>query len=161
VPHDKADVNTQLRLMALGLSAEKVGITPLESGVWGAIMDWGMGNGLATLVAFADGTTSLYLGLSGGIIGLQGHAGVRQAARLFLEVASRFVDTFVSTTDYPMPAPEHTRFYIHTMTGVKASPEIDVKTLAPGKPGISELFGAAQNVITQIRLSSEQKGGST
>jgi hypothetical protein len=47
------------------------------------------------------------------------------------------------------------------MTGIKASPEIDVKTLAPGKPGLSELFGAAQHVITQIRLASNQKGGST
>ena len=48
-------------------------------------------------------------------------------------------------------------FHILTTDGVRTSPEIDTATLAPGEPGVSELFGAAQDVITQIRLAEPQK----
>src|SRR5215468_5447884 len=47
-------------------------------GIRGAVMDWNLGGGLATLVAIEDGTVSLYLNPGGGIIGAGTHASVAQ-----------------------------------------------------------------------------------
>jgi hypothetical protein len=41
--------------------------------------------------------------------------------------------------------------------GVRTSPEIDTTTLAPGEPGVLELFRAARGVITQIRVAEPHK----
>src|SRR2546430_10376917 len=38
------------------------------------LMDWNVGGSVATLVAFDDGTVSLYLSSGGGIIGAGAHA---------------------------------------------------------------------------------------
>src|SRR5688572_16670054 len=53
---------------------------PDGDGIRAVVFDWGMGNGSATLVAFDDGTTSLYFSGGGGIIGAGAHDAVRRAA---------------------------------------------------------------------------------
>ena len=42
---------------------------PLRPDVWGVLMELGLEQGVATMVAFADGTVSLYFSGGGGIIG--------------------------------------------------------------------------------------------
>jgi hypothetical protein len=53
-------------------------------------MDWSMDNGTATLVAYDDGTTSLYTSTGGGVIGAGSHGEVRDAAEAF-EIAERHI----------------------------------------------------------------------
>jgi hypothetical protein len=57
------DTYLSLRNQALQLKREKIGLVapskPNEP--WAAIMDWGVGNGTATVVAISDGTASVYL----------------------------------------------------------------------------------------------------
>ena len=154
MPGNKKDVGQGLRAMVLGLTAEKV--APRPSGVFGVVMDWGFPNALATLVALADGGTSLYLPY-GGFLGGHAHPKVREAGQTFLTVAERFVDQFPVMTEYPTPKAGRARFYVLTTGGVHGSSEITEKDLRPGQPGISELFGAAQAVITQIRLEQDHK----
>ena len=52
------------------------------------VMDWNLsGTTLATLVAFADGTTSLYLSSGGGTLGAGSHEAGRMAAQRFRAAA--------------------------------------------------------------------------
>src|SRR5438105_15806500 len=76
---------------------------PQFSGFWGVVMDMGMPNGTATMIAVADGTISLYTSTGGGIIGLGPHEGPRRAASALLEVAPQFSEHCRPTTEYPFP----------------------------------------------------------
>lgn len=154
MPGGRKDIGQGLRAMVLGLTAQKV--APRPSGVFGVLMDWGFPNALATLVALADGGTSLYLPY-GGFLGGHAHPKIREAGQQFLTTAERFVDQFPVTTDYPTPKPDCARFYVLTTGGVHGSPEVDTRKLHPGQPGIAELFGAAQAVITQIRMEQNKQ----
>ncbi len=73
-----------------GLRAQILGLDPATAGlqqgsvdrvVWGALMETGYPRGTATLVALADGTTSLYLSGGGGIIGGGSHEAVATPPR--------------------------------------------------------------------------------
>src|SRR5215470_15513375 len=68
-----AEAAAALRLQVL--SRAILGRTPPDGSdqVRGAVMDWGHGGGLATLVALDDDTVSLYLNPGGGIIGAGSH----------------------------------------------------------------------------------------
>ena len=62
------------------------------------VMDWNLGGEtVATLVAFADGTTSLYLTSGGGILGAGSHENVREAAARFRALAADRADQFSTT----------------------------------------------------------------
>jgi hypothetical protein len=78
-----------------GLRGQLLSLDPAEAGldrftadrrVLGALMETGYPTGTATLVALADGTTSLYTSTGGDIIGGGGHARVAAASRSFLTV---------------------------------------------------------------------------
>jgi hypothetical protein len=76
-----------------GLRAQILGLDPATAGlrqgsvdrvIWGALMETGYRRGTATLVALADGTTSLYLSGGGGIIGGGSHEAVATATKEYL-----------------------------------------------------------------------------
>lgn len=157
MPEDAKAIGLKLRAMALGLTPQAIGLPASATGLYGAIMDWGVQpDAIATIVAIVDGSTSVYAG-GGGFLGGQGIPAVKQAGRKFIEAAARFANGFEVTTDFPTPAGGHTIFYLLTTSGVRRSPEIDVATLHPGQKGMSELFGAAQEIITQFRLHSPKQ----
>ena len=79
-----------LRLLALSLTADQIGVTPTAEHprVFGAVMEIGLEEGSATLVALHDGTVSMYLSSGGGIIGGGGQEAVWAAALEFLRTLS-------------------------------------------------------------------------
>ena len=82
--HD-AEAMRQLRSQALVTPPAQLGIAPSEDFpiVYGAVMDWPVGEETATVVAFCDGNVSLYTTSTFGVIGGVGHAcGPVQRARL-------------------------------------------------------------------------------
>ena len=115
-------------------------------------MEFNAGETWVSLVAILDGTTSLYFGSGGGIIGAGKSEIVRKANHLFLEVAGQFVNRFLITQSYPTPEPDKARFYLLTSDGVRASDEVDESALQERGNEFFPLYVAAQNVITQIRL---------
>ena len=147
-----AEIFRKLRGQVLALSAKDVQGAPLPSGVFGALMEFDVGQTWVSLVAILDGTTSLYIGSGGGIIGAGKSEIVRKANRLFLDVAGQFVNRFQKTETYPTPQPDHVRFYLLTSDGVRASAEIKEQMLRQRGNELFPLYAAAQNVITQIRL---------
>ena len=70
------------------------------------LMDWNVGGSVATLVAFDDGTVSLYLSSGGGIIGAGAHANVARAAAPFREQAHAILSKLSPATTFPLPAGE-------------------------------------------------------
>jgi hypothetical protein len=148
---DKAEIFRTLRAKVLALTPADIKVTPLATGVWGALMEFTSGQTWVSLVAILDGTTSLCFGSGGGIIGAGKSEVVRKANLLFLEVAGKFVSRFRKVDSYPTPQPERVCFYILMADGVYASGEIARSALQTSGNEILPLYTAAQNVIAQIR----------
>jgi hypothetical protein len=132
-----------LRQRALTVDAKMIGISPGKGQIWGAIVDLGMDTGTATIVCFADGTTSLYLSTGGGIIGGGQHEAVRKVTRTFLAAASAQAAGFATASEYPLPAVGHVKFYLRRGADVLAADATE-KELVSGKHALSPLFAAVQ-----------------
>ena len=86
---------------------------PAEVGVpddapWGgalmAMMESGLPDGIATLVAIADGTVSIYFSTGASVIGAGEHAAVRGVAERFRAVASESRHMLQRSEDFPLPS---------------------------------------------------------
>ena len=146
-----AEIYSQLRQRVLELTPDQLGdaagAQPLA-----LLMETGYPEAVATLVAVADGTTSLYFSNGGGMIGAGEHAPVREANRRFLETALSFLTQLSEVSDPTPPSEGVTQFVAVTTEGLRgaAAPEED---LGEGRHPLSELFHAGQDVITQMRLA--------
>ena len=104
----------------------------------------------ASLVAFADGTTSLYFSNGGGVIGAGEHASVRAASETLLSVAESHVGRFTPAPGTALPAAGRVRFLVRTFAGTLGA-EAGEADLGGGVHSLSAVFFAAQGVITAIR----------
>jgi hypothetical protein len=119
------------------------------------VMDWNLGGqSVSTLVAFADGTTSLYWSSGGGILGAGEYERVRQAAAQFRSAAGNVRDRFAPTDDLERPPSGHSRFFVVTRTQTLASPLLPNAELHGQNNAFAELGAAAQATITEIRRAS-------
>ena len=116
------------------------------------MMDWNTGNGLATVVAVADGTASIYLSSGGGSIGGgQSHPEIREAALKAVSLAAEFQPRMQPAAIYPLPEPGGVIFYAVTDAGVYSSSGT-AEELAAQRHPLSRLGNAIQNIVTQYRL---------
>jgi hypothetical protein len=142
-----------LRAMALGLNPADVGVVTTSDSpqVFGVVMDMGMSPGTATIVALADGTTSMYTSSGGGTIGAGQHQSVADATRNLISVAQANLQYFDGKHSDKLPKSEHTSITILTTVGTKslaaATNDFGYRRI----PG-SDVFHAANDVITQLRM---------
>ena len=150
-------ITEELRGRALGAKAEDFGIdaSVLPEGVWGVVMDTRYPEGLASVVALADGSASLYLGLGSGVIGGHAHERVRAAAKAAVAKASTQIGTLSATTNLEPPTLGRTKVFVLTSHGVYASDSIPEEMLGNGEHALSPVFYSVQSVITELRLASE------
>jgi len=154
-----AEVYQGLRQALFGVDPATVGLSRAECGeVWGLLMETGYPEAVATLVAIADGTVSLYFSNGGGQLGLGALDGPRQASQALLEAAPRFLGLCEQTAGHPLPRCDHTRFYLLTFEGVFTA-EAKEEDLGENRHPMSELFYHAQELIGQVRLAVESEGG--
>ncbi len=155
---EPAEVVKELRSKVLALSPSDLGIAPTTQHprVWGVLMEMGLPEGLATLVALGDGTVSLYLGHGGSAIGGGAHAHVRQTAESMLTLAEQHLDQLAPAHAYPLPEVGRVKFYVLTFSGTLAA-DADEDDVGERKHTLSPLFYAGQDVITESRQVSEQK----
>jgi hypothetical protein len=151
---DKKAAIEGLRTTILTSPASKFGITPLASGVWGVLMEFAVADSWVTLVAVLDGTTSLYFGGGGGIVGSGQKDPVRRANKHLLEAAGSFDGALKKTDVFPTPTAGHVHFYVLKADGVYASADVDEAALREYKDDLAPLYCDAQDVITQIRLAN-------
>ena len=142
-----------MRAMVLGITPEELGLAPgAGKHVWGVVMDTAMADGgWHSLVALADGTTSLYTSAAFGIIGAGTHESVRQASEALLDLAEQHLDLFAPDGDDAVPAAGMVAIRALTFDGRRAvlAPEND---LGHGRHAASQIFHAVHEVITQTRL---------
>lgn len=139
-----------LKAMALKVTAEEIGVeaSAERPKVFGVLMD--QKTPPFTLACFADGSSSLYWGSNGGIIGAGEHAPVREAAEKLLAVAQSAYDHASATP--PEGDKADAKFLLRGFEGDRYGQIVSIKE-AMGKPHPqAALFIAAQGVITQIRL---------
>ncbi len=140
-----------MRQQVMQLTPDQLGDEVAAGPLIALLMETGYPEAVATLVAVADGTTSLYFSNGGGVIGAGEHAPVSDANRRLLEVASPALSQLSEISDPSPPAEGLTQFVAVTRDGLRGAgaPE---EELGEGQHALSQLFYAGQDVITQIRL---------
>jgi len=118
------------------------------------VYDWQVGSGTATLVAFDDGTTSLYFSNGGGIIGAGEQAPVKKAAEIFRDEAKHVAATFTPTSKFPFPASGKSVFYVVTDSATLTSGPFLTSDLARPDHPLRGLTRKAQDVITELRKAT-------
>jgi len=151
------DVYQGLRSMAFSVDPGTIAVPAGEpwSGAAMAAMEIGLSNAIATIVAIADGTVSMYVSTGGGVIGAGGHAAVRAAADRFRTVAADSRGLLMQTEDFPLPETGQVRFHTRTADG-DFTGSAEEAVLRPGRHPLSPLYGAGQDLLTEIRLSTPQ-----
>ena len=139
-----------LRHQALTVTRQELGL-PESGKPLAAIVDIGFSSDTVTVVAMADGTTSMYLSSGGGFIGGGDHPAIRKAGEALLKEATDLQSSMTETKEFPLPKDGMARFYLRTDKGLLVS-SAQVGTHADTPP---PLFLAAQEVITQFRLRDE------
>ncbi len=136
------------------LTREFVGETGSRPGVRAVVYDWQWGGGTASLVAFDDGSTSLYMIPGGGIIGAGGHESVRRAAAAFRDEGAKMLGQFHAVTEYPLPAKGYSTFYIVTDSLTLSSGALRESDLNSPSHPLATLGRLGQKVITEVRRAS-------
>jgi hypothetical protein len=147
-----AEVYTGLRAQVLALTREQLGdAVPRDAPILALLMETGYPEAVATLVAVADGSSSLYFSNGGGIIGAGTHATVAEASKRWLEAAVESLTELIAITHAPLPGEGMTQFAAVTGEGLRGTvaPE---EELGKSRHRQSPLFHGGQDVITQIRL---------
>jgi hypothetical protein len=153
---DPPGASGELRQQALSVRAIDLGITRGALRVWGLLMETGYPEAVATLVAFADGTTSLYFSSGGGTIGAGSHDTVREASEELLRTADQHVDKFIPTKEYPLPKEGRVRFYVHTFDGILTA-DRNEEDLGYERDPLAPVFHAGHAVISAIRELDETR----
>jgi len=146
-----------LRSTILALAPARLGISPSEElpNVWGVLMETGYSPAVVALVSLADGTTSLCFGSGGGVIGAERHTTVREATAAFIAAAEHHRNKLAPTESFPLPDVDRVRFYVLTFTGTLTA-EAGERELGERTHELSALFYAGHDVITQIRITSDE-----
>ena len=146
-----------LRNLALSMTPEQIGLKLPENQtkIYGIIMDWDLGEGTATLVAFGNGDASLYLSSGGGMIGGGGHENIKKAANILLTKAEVYLDKTTKTETNPLPKKNGLKFCFLTNKG-KFEGQEEMKNIENNSSEWLDLFNEANNLITEIRLTNDK-----
>jgi hypothetical protein len=154
---DPAQVAIDLRNKIFNLSSDEIG--PIIYGglpdVWGAVTEIGYPQTCVSLVTLADGTTSLYFGHGGGVIGGGGYKQVLNASSILLGGYQHYLEQMTPTSSYPVPDPGRVKFYALTYSGLHVI-DVSEDDLRTETHELSLLFKAAHEVITELRILDEQ-----
>ena len=144
-----------MRAMALNVDPESIGLrpSPEQPSVFGVVMDTTYDFGVVTLVALADGTTSLYTSTGFGVIGGGAHAQVVAANRRLLGLAEQSRPLFAPDTSDAAPPEGSVTLRLLTFEGRVAASEQE-ETLGMGGSPLSPLFHAGHAVISELRQLS-------
>jgi len=147
-----------LRNMALSTTASmlKLSLPKDKLTVYGVVMDWGMEQGTATIVAYQTGDASLYLNPGGGIIGGISHNNVSKAAKQFVSVAQQYVNKAMKTATHPLPKTDNVNFYLLTNQGIYVGHET-IKNFENNSSQWLPLFEAGNELITELRKTNQSK----
>jgi hypothetical protein len=146
------DVYRQLRNGVFDLRPDQLGLPANQPHA--ALVEMGMEEGVATLMAVGDGTASLYFSTGGGVIGSGEHADVASRAKSFLRDASAAAGRMSPAPDRALPRQGCVRFYVLSAGSVRTA-EASEADLVEGRHELSPLFASSNELLTAIRERSE------
>jgi hypothetical protein len=130
--------------------------TPEFPRVRAVVMDWPIEGATVTVVARTTGDASIYTTGTFGVFGGIGHDSVRSAAMSCVKVAHKHYEGATPTKDYPYPKGHRVRYYLVGYDEVRVI-DGDLKSARTGK--WAGLYEAAQRVVTELRLITQQQKG--
>lgn len=163
-PSPDASLMRELRLKMLSTTPEELGMAADDEypRVRGVVADLPIGEHTATVLAWRDGSASLYTTSTFGVLGGEGHARVRAAARACVKGADGYHDEAVPApgADFPYPAPGRVRFHLVGYDGVRVIDAPHDEIVAGGHR-TTPLFAAVQKVLTELRRIAEPGAGAS
>jgi len=146
----------ELRELALTRAAADLGLSPgpEHPNVFGILMETGYPEAVASLVVFAEGSTSLYFSNGGGVIGAGEHASVRATLGAFFAETEAHLSAFTPPRSTPLPAPGRVRFYLRTFRGTLTA-EADEQALGNMQHELSPVFHSGHAVVAAVREASD------
>lgn len=153
--YEVAEVFRGLRAQVLGLAKDSSFAS--GDGPAAVLMESGFPGAVVSLVAVADGTTSLYFSNGGGMIGLGAHDAVRAASARFLAAAADASAQMEPTDETPLPSLGRVRFYLVAVDGTRTA-EASEQDLGNHRHALSPLFHLGHAVISAIREHAPQQG---
>lgn len=157
--HNLSDNRFQdLRNMALGVTPKQlqIALPADQTKVYGVVMDWDLGDGIATFISFSTGDASMYLSSGGGLIGGGQHENVSSAAKTFIDKAQQYLDKTTKIDSTPLPDKNCVRFYFMTNKG-KFTAQENLKNFDNNSSLWLPLFEEGNKVISELRLIQEIK----
>ncbi len=141
-----------LRTAALGVTEAVVGEAPPDHpDVLGTVIDIPSEGDMASAVAMADGTTSLYTSTGGGTIGAGAHDVVVGATRALLTVLQQLIEMFPADERVNLPPSDMVQITLVTVTGRRRA-SVPADAFWGKEPSsVVELIAAIHDVISAIR----------
>jgi hypothetical protein len=151
-------IYTDLRHLAFYAPGKQVRISSSADSnkVYGIIMDWDLGEGIATLISFEDGEASLYLSSGGGLIGGGQHENVKEAVLKFISLAQNYLNKTNRTDSIPLPNKGAINFYLLTSKGKFIAQE-NMSNIENETSNWLSFFEEGNKVITELRMVSDTK----
>ncbi len=150
--YEQADIYRTLRDQALSLDSEEV---PSRNGIRALLMEIGYDDAAVTILAFSDGTASMYFSHGGGLIGAGEYEPVREVVFETLSAVGRSLESLDHTDAFPLPDPGRTRFYAVTDNGVLTA-EASEESLGNDEHELSPLFFQVHKLIAAMRVARER-----
>jgi hypothetical protein len=150
----------KLREMLLASKPSDYAISPTTElpHVWAVLMEMPVGAATASLIAVADGATSMYFSTGGGIIGGQAHESVRTANHTLLVMVEKLLRGFV-VKDAPLPVvPGAISFVVLTHEGLRVARDTEDR-LKTKKSPLWPVFFLGHAVIAELRKVSAKPPG--
>lgn len=147
----------KLRNQSLSITADQLKLKfddkPI---VYGAIMDWDIGDAVITVVAFQTGDASLYISTGQVFIGGYAHDNIKKAGVAFVRETQNFLSKAKPTETTSLPDKECVRFYFLTNKG-KFFYQETVAKIESKNSEWTRLFNLGNNVINEYRTTTENK----
>lgn len=147
------------RNMAFSVTPNDLEIALLdEKEVFGIIVDWNLGNAVATVVAYITGDASLYLSTGQIFIGGYAHENIVTAAKDLIKSSISYLDFMEFTNTQELPAENIVRFYCKTTSGIYMHEE-NVVDLANESNVWNNLFRKVNIVISEYKINEMENSG--
>ncbi len=149
-----------LRETALAVTREQLGLPKPEhpESPWGVVMEIGMDQATVSIVAFAEGSASIYFSTGGGYIGGGQHPPIHAAALALVKAGAPRSSEFKRVSEASRPVGGQVCFHLRTDAGLYSAKAAESE-LQAGRHPLSKLYAAGQDLITQYRLWDQKAQG--
>lgn len=141
---------SSLRNLAFGIGVKNPGALPTR-----IITEWERNNATITLMCSESGDASLYLSNGTAIIGSGIQGEVKAAALRVVSISAPYFEKAALVSEFSLPQNGSVNFYRVTNAGVYLICE-KTESLQTGASPYSDLFALVNDVLTQLRITSEK-----